>query len=138
MVQLVSYFAEQPMTIEQELCDQELCRFDVLVRIMGNRFGPGLPCLVLPFLEDADLLAEVLNLLHRAGYPNSSLELICQQFIRPQFELELQGHMVVAETQLDCKLQTLIEVCTNFTTIISPIVPSSKLHLRAGGGGVLQ
>ena len=41
MVQLVSYFAEQPMTIEQELCDQEPNRFDFLVRTMGDRFGPA-------------------------------------------------------------------------------------------------
>ena len=43
VIHLVSYFVEQPMNIEQELC-----RFDVLVRTMGDRLArPPVSCLAI-------------------------------------------------------------------------------------------
>ena len=87
--------------------------FDVLVCTVGS-VGPPVSCLGVwssTINNDAiaDLFAEVLNLLCRARYPYSSLELgqqlICQQFIRTHSKLELQKHVFLARTQLDWKLQ---------------------------------
>ena len=68
-----------------------------------------------------DALAE----LCRVGYPQSPpelrQELIAEQFVRRQSDLELKKYLwVVIRTQKDKKLQTLIEVCTDFSSLTAP------------------
>ena len=58
----------------------------------------------------------------RLGYPQSSpelrQELISEQFVRGQSDPELKKYLwVVIRTQKDRKLQTLIEVCTDFASL---------------------
>ena len=78
--------------------------------------------------EDADTFAE----LCRVGYPQSPAELrqelIAEQFVRGQSDPELKKYLwVVIRTQKDRKLQTLIEVCTDFSSLSTP----SHLHRPA-------
>ena len=66
------------------------------------------------------------------GYPQSPpelrQELIAEQFIRGQSDPELKKYLwVVIQTQKDKKLQTLIEVCTDFSSLMTP----SHLHRPA-------
>ena len=66
------------------------------------------------------------------GYPQSSpelrQELISEQFVRGQSDPELKKYLwVVIRTQQDWKLQTLIEVCTDFASIS----PSVNIHRPA-------
>ena len=63
------------------------------------------------------------------GYPQSPLELrqelIAEQFVRGQFDPELKKYLcLVIRTQKDRKLQTLIEVCTDFSSL------STTTHLH--------
>ena len=66
------------------------------------------------------------------GYPQSPGELrqevIAEQFVRGQSDPELKKYLwVVIRTQKDRKLQTLIEVCTDFSSLSTP----SHLHRPA-------
>ena len=75
--------------------------------------------------EEAYAYADTLTELCRVGYPQSPLELrqelISEQFVRGQYDPELKKYMwVVIRTQKDRKLQTLIEVCTDFASIGQP------------------
>ena len=59
------------------------------------------------------------------GYPQSPpelrQELIAEQFVRGQSDPELKKYLwVVIRTQKERKLQTLIEVCTDFSSLVSP------------------
>ena len=59
------------------------------------------------------------------GYPQSPpelrQELIAEQFVRGQSDPELKKYLwVVIWTQKDRKLQTLIEVCTDFSSLTAP------------------
>ena len=59
------------------------------------------------------------------GYPQSPpelrQELIAEQFVRGQSDPELKKYLwVVIRTQKDRKLQTLIEVCTDFSSLMTP------------------
>ena len=69
--------------------------------------------------EDADSFADTITELCR-GYPQSSLELhqelISEQFVRGQSDPEPKKWVVI-RTQNDRKLQTLIEVCTDFARL---------------------
>ena len=61
------------------------------------------------------------------GYPESPAELrqelISEQFVRGQSDPELKKYLwVVIRTQKDRKLQTLIEVCTDFASIGQPTI----------------
>ena len=72
--------------------------------------------------EDADTCADSITELCRLGYPQSSpelrQELISEQFVRGQSDPELKKYLwVVIRTQKDKKLQTLIEVCTDFASL---------------------
>ena len=72
--------------------------------------------------EDADSFANAITDLWRVGYAQSSPklrhELISEQFVRDQSDLELKKYLwVVIRTQKDRKLQTLIEVCTDFASL---------------------
>ena len=126
-LQLVSYLDETAMNVAQELGDADLYNYDVLVKLLSDRFDPA--SRVSAFRsrfhgrsrlhhEDADTLADALAELCRVGYPQ---ELIAEQFIRGQSDPELKIYIwVVIRTQKDKKLQTLIEICTDFSSLPTP------------------
>ena len=140
-LQLVSYLDETAMNVAQELGDADLYNYDVLVKILSDRFDPA--SRVSAFRsrfhgrsrrhhEDADTFADALAELCRVGYPQSPAELrqelIAEQFVRGQSDPELKKYLwVVIRTQKDKKLQTLIEVCTDFSSLST----SSHLHRPA-------
>ena len=83
-LQLLSYLDETAMNVVQELCDNELYNYDVLVRLLCNRFDPA--SRVSAFRsrfhgrsrrhhEDADTFADALAELCRVSYPQSPPEL---------------------------------------------------------------
>ena len=133
-LQLVSYLDETAMNVAQELGDSDLCNYDVLVKLLSDRFDPA--SRVSAFRsrfhgrfrrhhEDADAFADALAELCRVGYPQSPpelrQELIAEQFVRGQSDPELKKYLwVVIRTQKERKLQTLIEVCTDFSSLTAP------------------
>ena len=130
-LQLVSYLDETAMNVAQELGDADLYDYDVLVKLLSDRFDPA--SRVSAFrsrfhgrsrrhLEDADAFADVLAELCRVGYPQSPSELrqelIAEQFVMGQSDPEFKKYLwVVIRTQKDRKLQTLIEVSIWKTTV---------------------
>ena len=129
------------MNVAQELGDNDLYNYAVLVKLLSDRFDPA--SRVSAFRsrfhgrsrrhhEDADTFADALAELCRVGYPQSPpelrQELIAEQFVRGQSDPELKKYLwVVIRTQKNRKLQTLIEVCTNFSILMAP----SQLHRPA-------
>ena len=121
-LQLVSYMNETAMNVAQELGDDELYDYDILVKLLGDRFDPASRVSASRSRfhgrsrrhhEDADSFADAITKLCRLGYPHSSPELrqklISEQFVRGQLDPELKNVCVVIRTQKDRKLQTLIE-----------------------------
>ena len=137
-LQLVSYLDEAAVNVAQELGDSELYNYDVLVKLLSDRFDPA--SRVSAFIsrfhgrsrchhDDADAFADALAELCRVGYlqspPELRQELIAEQFVRGQSDPELKKYLwVVIRTQKDRKLQTLIEVCTDFSSL------STTAHLH--------
>ena len=133
-LQLVSYLDETAMNVAQELGDSDLYNYDVLVKLLGERFDPAsrvsasrsrFHARSRRHHEDADVFADALAELCRVGYPQSPpelrQELIAEQFVRGQSDPELKKYLwVVIRTQKERKLQTLIEVCTDFSSLVSP------------------
>ena len=140
-LQLVSYLDETAMNVAQELEDADLYNYDVLVKLLSDRFDPASRVSASRSRfhgrsrrhhEDADTFADALAELCRVGYPQSPAELrqelIAEQFVRGQSDPELKKYLwVVIRTQKDRKLQTLIEVCTDFSSLST----SSHLHRPA-------
>ena len=140
-LQLVSYLDETAMNVAQELGDADLYNYDVLVKLLSDRFDPASRVSACRSRfhgrsrrhhEDADTFADALFELCRVGYPQSPAELrqelIAEQFVRGQSDPELKKYLwVVIRTQKDRKLQTLIEVCTDFSSLST----SSHLHRPA-------
>ena len=140
-LQLVSYLDETAMNVAQELGDADLYNYDVLVKLLSDRFDPASRVSASRSRfhgrsrrhhEDADTFADALAELCRVGYPQSPAELrqelIAEQFVRGQSDPELKKYLwVVIRTQKDRKLQTLIEVCTDFSSLSTP----SHLHRPA-------
>ena len=130
-LQMVSYLDEKAMNVAQELSDRELYDYDALVRLLSARFDPASRVSASRsrfhgrtrrHQEDADTYADSITELCRLGYPQSSpelrQELISEQFVRGQSDPELKKYLwVVIRTQKDKKLQTLIEVCTDFASL---------------------
>ena len=130
-LQMVSYLDEKAMNVAQELTDRELYDYDVLVKLLSARFDPASRVSASRsrfhgrtrrHQEDADSYADAITELCRRGYPQSSpelrQELISEQFVRGQSDPELKKYLwVVIRTQKDMKLQTLIEVCTDFASL---------------------
>ena len=130
-LQLVSYLDETAMNVAQELSDQELYNYDVLVKLLGYRFDPASRVSASQSRfhgrtrrhhEDADTYADSITELCRLGYPQSSpelrQELISEHFVRGQSDSELKKYLwVLIRTQKDRKLQTLIEVCIDFASL---------------------
>ena len=141
VLQLVSYLDETAMNVAQELGDADLYNCDVLVKLLSDRFDPASRVSACRSRfhgrsrrhhEDADAFADALAELCRVGYPQSLAELrqelIAEQFVRGQSDPELKKYLwVVIRTQKDRKLQTLIEVCTDFSSLST----SSHLHRPA-------
>ena len=129
-LQLVSYLDETAMNVAQELGDNDLYNYDVLVKLLGERFDPAsrvsasrsrFHARSRRHHEDADVFADALAELCRVGYPQSPTELIAEQFVRGQSDPKLKKYLwVVIRTQKERKLQTLIEVCTDFSSLVSP------------------
>ena len=122
-LQLVSYLDETAMNVAQELGDNDLYNYDVLVKLLGERFDPAsrVSASRSRFHARSRRLAE----LCRVGYPQSPpelrQELIAEQFVQGQSDPELKKYLwVVIRTQKEKKLQTLIEVCTDFSSLVSP------------------
>ena len=132
---------ETAMNVAQELGDADLYNYDVLVKLLSDRFDPASRVSACRsrfhgrsrrHQEDADTFADALSELCRVGYPQSPpelrQELIAEQFVRGQSDPELKKYLwVVIRTQKDKKLQTLIEVCTDFSSLST----SSHLHRPA-------
>ena len=130
-LQMVSYLDEKAMNVAQELSDRELYDYDALVGLLSARFNPASRVSASRsrfhgrtrrHQEDADTYADSITELCRLGYPQSSpelrQELISEQFVRGQSDPELKKYLwVVIRTQKDKKLQTLIEVCTDFASL---------------------
>ena len=130
-LQMVSYLYEKAMNVAQELSDRELYDYDALVGLLSARFDPASRVSASRsrfhgrtrrHQEDADTYADSITELCRLGYPQSSpelrQELISEQFVRGQSDPELKKYLwVVIRTQKDKKLQTLIEVCTDFASL---------------------
>ena len=122
------------MNVAQELGDSDLYNYDVLVKLLGDRFDPAsrvsasrsrFHARSRRHHEDADAFADTLGELCRVGYPQNPPELrqqlIAEQFVRGQSDPELKKYLwVVIRTQKDRKLQTLIEVCTDFSSLVTP------------------
>ena len=94
-LQLVSYLDETAMNVAQELGDNDLYNYDVLVKLLGERFDPAsrvsasrsrFQARSRRHHEDADAFADALAELRRVGYPQSPpelrQELIAEQFVR--------------------------------------------------------
>ena len=96
------------MNVAQELGDDDLYDYDVLVRLLSDRFDPA--SRVSAFrsrfhgrfrhhYEDADSFADALSELGRVGYPQSPSEmrqeLIAEQFVRGQSDPELKNYLWV-------------------------------------------
>ena len=130
-LQMVSYLDERAMNVAQELSDRELYDYDALVGLLSARFDPASKVSASRsrfhgrtrrHQEDADTYADSITELCRLGYPQSSpelrQELISEQFVRGQSDPELKKYLwVVIRTQKEKKLQTLIEVCTDFASL---------------------
>ena len=76
-------------------------------------------------MKTPDAFADVLTELCHVGYPQSPpelrQELIAEQFVRGQSDPELKKYLwVVIRTQKDRKLQTFIEICTDFSSLSTP------------------
>ena len=103
-LQMVSYLDEKAMNVAQELTDRELYDYDVLVKLLGDRFDPAYRVSASRsrfhgrtrrHQEDADSYADAIMELCRLGYPQSSpelrQELISEQFVRGQSDPELKN-----------------------------------------------
>ena len=137
-LQLVSYLDEKAMNVAQELGDDELYNYDILVKLLGDRSDPASRVSASRSRfhgrsrhhhEDADSFADAITELCRVGYPQSSpelhQELISEQFVHGQSDPELKKYLwVVIRTQKEWKLQTLIEVRTDFASLS----PSVNIH----------
>ena len=109
------YLDEKAMNVAQELSDRELYNYDVLVKLLGDRFDPASQVSASRsrfhgrtrrHQEDADTYADSITELCQLGYPQSSpelrQELISEQFVRGQSDPELKKYLwVVIRTQKD-------------------------------------
>ena len=110
---MVSYLDEKAMNVAQELSDRELFDYDVLVKLLSDRFDPASRVSASRsrfhgrtrrHQEDADTYADSITELCQLGYPQSSpelrQELISEQFVRGQSDPELKKYLwVVIRTQ---------------------------------------
>ena len=120
-LQLVSYLDEAAMNITQELGDDELYDYDILVKLLGDRFDPASRVSASRSRfhgrsrrhhEDADSFADAITELCRVGYPQSSPELrqglISEQFVQGQSDPELKKYLWVDFASLSPSMKTFI------------------------------
>ena len=83
-LQLVSYLGETAMNVAQELGNNDLYNYDMLVKLLSDRFDPASRVSAFHTRfhgrsrrhhEDADTFADALSELCRVGYPQSPPEL---------------------------------------------------------------
>ena len=127
------------MKVDQELGDDELYDYNILVKMLGDRFDPASRVSASRSRSHGrsrrhheDSFADAITKLCRLGYPQSSPELrqdlISEQYMRGQSDPEPKKYLwVVIRTQKDRKLQTLIEVCTDFASLS----PTDNVHQPA-------
>ena len=119
VLQLVSYLDETAMNVAQELGDSELYNYDVLVKLLSDRLDPASRVSAFRSRFHGQSRRHHAELC-RVGYPHSPLELR-QELIAGQSDPELKKYLwVVIRTQKDRKLHTLIEVCTDFSSLTAP------------------
>ena len=131
-LQVVSYLDEMAMNVAQEVRDDELYDYDILVKLLSDRFDPASRVSASRSRfhgRSRRHFADAITELCHVGYPQSSpehrQELISEQFVRGQSDPELKKYLwVVIRTQKDWKLQTLIEVCMDFASLS----PSVNIH----------
>ena len=101
------------MNVAQELGDDELYNYDILVKLLGDWFDPA-SCVspsrsrfhgrLRSHHEDADSFADTITDLCRVGYPQSSpelrQELISEQFVRGQSDPELKKSICGLSSEL--------------------------------------
>ena len=138
------------MNVAQELSDRELYDYDVLVKLLGDRFDPAsrVSASRSRFMAGHDATKRTQTptpipsrscaawAIHQSS-PELRQELISKQFVRGQSDPELKKYLwVVIRTQKDRKLQTLIEVCTRFRRPQSynERSPTGGAGVRGGGG----
>ena len=103
-LQFVSYLDETAMNVAHELGDEELYDYDILVKLLSDRFDPAsrvsasrsrLYGRSRRHHEDAYSFADAITELCRLGYPQGSpelrQELISEQFVRGQSDPELKN-----------------------------------------------
>ena len=112
-LQLVAYLDKTAMNVAQGLGDKDLYNYDVLIKLLGERFDPAsrvsasrsrFHARSRRHHEDADMFADALAELGRVGYPQSPpelrQELIAEQFVRGQSDPKLKKYLwVVIRTQ---------------------------------------
>ena len=107
-LQLVSYLDETAMNVAQEMGDDELYDYDIMLKLLGDWFDPASRVSASrPIFhgrlrrhhEEADSFADAITELCRVGYPQSSPELrqdlISEQFVRGQSDPELKKYLWV-------------------------------------------
>ena len=127
VLQLVSYLDETAMNVAQELGDGDLYNLYRRRSLQLLQFDPA--SRVSAFCsrfhgqsrrhhEDADTFADALSELCRVGYPQSP----------PKLRQELI-------TEQKQKLQTLIEVCTDLSSLMAPSQIHRRTDIRRSSGG---
>ena len=90
---MVSYLDETAMNVAQELGDDELYDYDIRVKLLRDLFDPASRVSaswsrfhgrLWRHHEDADSFADAITDLCRVGYPQTSPELISEQFVGGQ------------------------------------------------------
>ena len=130
-LQLVSYLDETAMNVAQELADDELYDYDILVKLLGDRFDPASQVSASQSRfhgrlrrhhEDADAYADAITELCRVGYPQSSpelrQELISEQFARGQSDPEQKKIFVGGNKDPEgTEAPNSDRVCTDFASL---------------------
>ena len=116
-LQLVSYLDETAMNVAQELGDNDLCNYDVLVKLLSDRFNPA--SRVSAFRsrrhhEDADTFADALAELCRVGYPQICAQLPDKQTATDHLqELDRSRIRIVGSTIRNGPVGTIPESSTS-------------------------
>ena len=99
-LQLISYLDETAMNVAQELSDQELYNYDVLIKLLGDCFDPASRVSASRSRfhgqtrrhhEDADTYADSITELCRQSSPEPRQELISEQFVWGKSDPELKN-----------------------------------------------
>ena len=146
-LQLVSYLDETAMNVAQELGDADLYNYDVLVKLLSDRFDPA--SRVSAFRsrfhgrsrrhhEDADTVTDALAELCRVGYPQSPAELrqelIAEQFVRGQSDRPPWTNQRPPETSGVPTLQQMFALAQRMGYKMRPISRQTDAPRQQPGG----